>query len=65
MKKLILALISAQFLLFNMLNSAPIDYTNLPVYTGNINNPDITVIFQEIDYLVLEIDGELYYYPLE
>jgi hypothetical protein len=62
MKKLIFALILAQSLLFNMLNSSPIDYTNLPVYTGNINDPGITVIIHEEDFFVIEIDGEYYIY---
>ena len=64
MKKLIIAIILAQALLFNMLNSEVVDYKDLPVYTGDINHPDVTVVIEETDYWVIEIDGELFYYPL-
>lgn len=65
MKKIVIAIILDQALFFNPLNSSGIDYTNLPVYTGNINDPGISIVVYDDDFYVIEIEGELFLYPLQ
>jgi hypothetical protein len=38
---------------------------NIPVFTGDINDPEVYVVDYEDEFLVLEFDGEMYYYPIE
>ncbi|MDP8210432.1 MAG: hypothetical protein RAO94_00745 [Candidatus Stygibacter australis] len=64
MKKIIFVIILAQALFFNMLNSSPIDYSNLPVYTGSLNDPGVTIVVYDDEFYVLEIDGELFIFLL-
>lgn len=65
MKKIIFVIILAQALFFNMLNSSPIDYSNLPVYTGSLNDPGVTIVVYDDEFYVLEIDGELFIFLLQ
>ncbi|MFA5246166.1 MAG: hypothetical protein WC380_12765 [Pedobacter sp.] len=63
MKKLILAILLVQALFFNPLNSSGIDYSYLPVYTGHLNDPGVTIILEEETYAIIVLDGVEYYFP--
>ena len=65
MKKFVIAIILAQALFFNMLNADYSPYNDLSLFAGDINNPDIKVLVEEPEFLVIELDGIKYVYPLE
>jgi hypothetical protein len=62
--RLIVALVALLLLLY--VNCQADGYPkNIPVFTGNINDPEVYVVDYEDEFLVLEFDGEMYYYPIE
>ncbi len=38
---------------------------NIPVFTREINDPEVQMVDYEEEYLIVEYDGEIYYYPIE
>jgi hypothetical protein len=62
--RLIVALVALLLLLY--VNCQADGYPkNFPVFTGNINDPEVYVVDYEDEFLVVEYDGEMYYYPIE
>jgi hypothetical protein len=63
-KRLIVALVALLLLLY--VNCQADGYPkNIPVFTGDINDPEVYVVDYEDEFLVVEYDGEMYYYPIE
>jgi hypothetical protein len=62
--RLIVALVALLLLLY--VNCQADGYPkNIPVFTGDINDPGVSIVDYEDEFLVIEYDGEMYYYPIE
>ncbi|MDP8322934.1 MAG: hypothetical protein RAO94_11345 [Candidatus Stygibacter australis] len=65
MKNWLIAVLVALLLLFYVNCQADGYPKNIPVFTGDINDPEVYVVDYEDEYLVVEYNGEIYYYPIE
>ena len=65
MKYRLIAVLVALLLLFYVNCQADGYPKNIPVFTGDINDPEVYVVDYEDEYLVVEYNGEIYYYPIE
>jgi hypothetical protein len=62
--RLIVALVALLLLLY--VNCQADGYPkNIPVFTREINDPEVQMVDYEEEYLIVEYDGEIYYYPIE
>lgn len=63
MKKLFLILCAAMMLNVMPLAAVPADSTNdpieYPVYTGNLNDPDILVVYSGKGYVIVKYKGKI------
>jgi hypothetical protein len=65
MKNRLITVLVALLLLFYVNCKADGYPKNIPVYTGDINDPGVSIVDYEDDYLVVEYEGEMYYYPMQ
>ncbi len=65
MKRWLTLVFIALIMIYNVTCQADGFPKTIPLFTGDINDPQVFIVDFEDEYYIVEYDGVIYYYPLE
>jgi hypothetical protein len=65
MKNWLISLVITLILFYHVSCMADSYPKTIPIFTGDINDPEVYIVDYEEEYYIVEYDGIIYCYPLE